>query len=49
MLTKAISIIKKVIKSRPTFQYYVQKGRQDAIWQKNDNYSDAFDMKYITI
>ena len=40
-------IIKKVIKGRPTVQYYVQLFRGDDISQKN-SYSNQYKVKYIT-
>ena len=48
MLTKAGSIMKKVIKGRPTVQYYLQRYRGDVIWQKDDIYTNNFDVKHIT-
>ena len=48
MLKKAILIIKKLIKGRPTVQCYGQKYREDAIWQNKYNYTDELDVKYIT-
>ena len=48
ILTKAMPIIKKVIKGRPTVHYYMQKYRGEDIWQKNNNYTDESKVKYIT-
>ena len=47
MLAKANSVIKRVIKGRPTVQYYIQRYRGDKIWQSSNNYSNDFDVKYI--
>ena len=46
MLTKAISILKKVMKGRSPLQNNVHEYRGYAIW--NNNYTNEFDAKYIT-
>ena len=47
MLMKTITIMKKVIKGRPTVQYYMQCYRGDKIWQTN-SYNNQYKVKYIT-
>ena len=46
-LTKAIPIIKRVIRGRPTVQYHIQKNRGDYLWQGNADNSNWYKGKYI--
>ena len=48
MLTKTKSIIERIIRGRPMVQYYIQRYRGDRLWQKDCDYYNRINVKYIT-
>ena len=47
LLIKANSIFRKVFKGRPIVQYFMRRYRGDKLWQKDNDYYNSMDVKYI--